>query len=226
MRSTLKSLLVALFVLLSLSSHLHAQVAAEGKMLPGTQSSSTHSAQVADGSGEVSGTIGFNNLAASETVDGYHHVNFGGSIAYVISNMGSIGFEYGYQSLGSETQSGATVSGHIQSYGGVYRGSLIPSGREIPYLLVAGGGLSETAIASAGNVKVSATQNGSYFGFGGGVSVYAGPNWGIRPEFRYERQHFLATTIDGYSVAASDQNYVMGTVSVFYRFGGRAAKKK
>ena len=99
----------------------------------------------------------------------------------------------------------------------------IQSGRVIPYVLVAGGGLSETAVGTSGGMKVTASQNGFgyYIGFGGGASIYAGPNWGIRPEFRYERQHFNSTTIGGSPIAAYSQNYILGTVSVFYQFGGK-----
>lgn len=29
--------------------------------------------------------------------------------------------------------------------------------------------------------------NSAYAGLGGGVRVYVGENWGVKPEFRYER---------------------------------------
>jgi hypothetical protein len=204
MRCILKCSIAALVVLLTLSTPLRAQVLA--------------------GSVDVSGNVGFSNLSGDETVDGNHHVAFGGSGAYNFAEMGAIGFDYSYQMLGSETLSGVSVSGHIQNYGGVYRAYLTKSSRVVPYVLVAGGGLSETEAASAGSIKVSVSQNGYYIGFGGGASIYAGPNWGIRPEFRYERQHFSATTVDGVSLAAYGQNYALGTISVFYQFGGRAKK--
>jgi hypothetical protein len=128
--------------------------------------------------------------------------------------------------LGSETASGITVSGHIQSYGAVYRGYLSKSSRVVPYVLVAGGGLSETAVGSAQGAKVSISQNGEYFGFGGGASIFVDPSWGIRPELRYERQQFSAETVDGSSFAAYGQNYVLGTISVFYQFGGKQSSKR
>ncbi len=201
MRSTFLSSLAALIVILTLSSPLHAQVAAK--------------------SADVSGNIGFSNLSGDETTDGKKHIAFGFAGAYNLTDLAAIGFEYSYQMLGSETQNGVTASGHIQSYGPVFRGSLLKSGRVIPYALVAGGGLSETAAGSGYGITVTASQNGFYFGFGGGASIYAGHNWGIRPEFRYERQHFDATTVGNNTVAASGQNYILGTISVFYQFGGK-----
>ena len=200
-RYMLKSSVVSLFVLLTLSSPLRAQVVAR--------------------SVDVSGNIGFSNLSGSETVDTKKHVAFGGAGAYNFNRMSSLGFEYSYQMLGSETQNGVKLSGHIQSYGGVYRVSLIKSKGVVPYDLVAGGGLSETAVGSGGGIKASASQNGYYIGFGGGASIYAGPHWGIRPEFRYERQQFLATTINGAQIATYGQNYILGTVSLFCQFGGK-----
>jgi hypothetical protein len=201
MRCILKCSIAALVVLLTLSTPLRAQVAAR--------------------SGDVSGNVGFSNLSGDETVDGNKHVAFGGAGAYNFSDWGAIGFDYSYQMLGSETASGVTVSGKIQSYGGVYRGYLSKSSRVVPYVLVAGGGFSETAVGTSGGMKVSASQNGYYIGFGGGASIYASPTWGIRPEFRYERQQFSATTVGGAALAAYGQNYALGTISIFYQFGGK-----
>ena len=203
MRSMLKCTIAALVVLLALSTPLRAQVLA--------------------GSGDVSGNIGFSNLSGNETVDGNKHVAFGGAVSYnsPTTNWASLGFEYSYQRLGSETAFGINDSGHLQSYGGVFHAYLRKSSCVAPYVLVAAGGLSETAVASTGGMKITSGQNGYYIGFGGGTSIYVEPNWGIRPEFRYERQQFSATTIAGSPSAAYGQNYILGTVSVFYQFGGK-----
>jgi len=201
MRSMLTCFIAALVVLLSLSSPVRAQVVAR--------------------SGEVSGNIGFSNLAG---VDGNKHVAFGGAGAYNFSDRGTLGAEYSYQMMGSETIGGVTGTARIQSYGPVVRAYLTKSSRIVPYMVVAGGGLSGTVVVSAQGISVSATQNGFYIGFGGGASIYASPNWGIRPEFRYERQQFMSTTISGIAIASTGENYYLGTVSVFYQWGGRAKK--
>ncbi len=214
MRSIFATSLAALVVLLTLSSISRAQAVA------GRDKSS--SSDDKDSSIDVSGNIGFSNLSGGETTDGKKHIAFGFAGAYNFTDiLSSLGFEYSYQMLGSETQSGVTASEHIQSYGPVLRGFLLKSGRVIPYLLVAAGGLSDKATASAGGITASASRNGYYIGFGGGTSIYAGSSWGIRPEVRYERQHFNSTTVDGSYSAASGQNYILGTISVFYQFGGK-----
>ena len=204
MRSIFAYSIAALVALFTLSSPLRAQVKA--------------------GSGDVSGNVGFSNLSGSETEDGNKHVAFGGAVSYnsPTTDWASLGFEYSYQMLGSATQSGVTESGHIQSYGGVFRAYLTKSNRVAPYALLAGGGQSDTEAATSGGLKVTASQSGYYIGFGGGASIYAGPSWGVRPELRYERQQFSATTVDSFPVAAYGQNYILGTISVFCQFGGKS----
>ena len=203
MRCTLKSFCVSMIFLLAVSSPAWAQ-------------------GIAAGSGEVTGNIGFSNLKG---VDNGRHASFGGSGTYNFSELIGVGFEYNYQMMGSETISGVTGTEHMQTYGAVARFALAKSTRVVPYVLVAAGGESMRDVVSAGNLSVSASQSGYYVGFGGGASIYAGTNWGIRPEFRYERQQFTATTIDNISVGAFGQNYVQGTVAIFYQFGGRRSQR-
>jgi hypothetical protein len=202
MRCILRSSIATLVVLLALSSPLRAQVLA--------------------GSGDISGNVGFSNLSGDETVDGNKHMAFGGAVSYnsPTTDWASLGFEYSYQRLGSETAI-VTDSGYLQSYGGVFHAYLRKSSRIVPYILVAAGGLSKTAVESAAGVKVTASRNGYHTGSGGGTSIYVGSNWGFRPELRYERQQFFATMIAGSPLAAYGQNYILGTVSVFYQFGGK-----
>ena len=199
-RCTLKSFCVSTILLLAVSSPALAQ-------------------GIAPGSGEVTGNIGFSNLKG---IDNSRHISFGGSGLYNATKMVGIGFDYNYQMMGSETIGGVKVSGHLQTYGPVARFAFSNPSRVIPYVLVAAGGASLHAGASSGNVSVGASQGGFYFGFGGGASIYAGSNWGIRPEFRYERQHFNSTTIQGTPVQSGSQNYAQGSVSIFYQFGGKS----
>ena len=220
MRSILKCSIAALVVLLCVSCPVRAQFVA--------------------GSHEVSGNIGFSNLTG---VDGNKHVAFGGAGVFNLTKWASIGGEYSYQMLGSSSTtitqyetdailpngirataggtSGINVSAHINSYGAIYRASLTKSSRIVPYALVAGGGIAATEGTTYQGANVSFSQNGYYFGFGGGVSFYVRSSWGVRPEFRYERQHFMSTTVDGDSIPSSGENYALGTVSVFYQWGGK-----
>jgi hypothetical protein len=62
-----------------------------------------------------------------------------------------------------------------------------------------------------------------YVAAGGGASFYVGHGFGIRPEFRYERQQFAATVVDGISISGGGQNDLRATVALFYQFGGRGA---
>jgi hypothetical protein len=177
---------------------------------------------VSSGSADISGNVGFSNLKG---VDGNRHVNFGGTGLYNLNEITGVGFEYTYQDMGSLTQGGVTGSEHLQLFGPVARIALAKSDRVVPFVAAAVGGASLHAVASAQNVSVGASQNGFYFGFGGGATIYAGNNWGIRPEFRYERQHFNSTSIDGIAISSFGQNDAQGTVALFYQFGGKRASK-
>jgi opacity protein-like surface antigen len=186
---------------------------------------STSRAQgIAAGSGEASGAFGYAHVNG---VASKNHLSFGGSGLYNLNPIVAVGFEYNYTPLGSETISGITGSEHLQTYGGVARFSLSKSSHIVPYALVGFGDVNGKAeiIASPEGVSASASQNGFYFAFGGGATIFAAPRWGIRPEFRYERQQFGATNINGSVSAAFGENDIQATVSVFYQFGGRSSQK-
>ena len=116
---------------------------------------------------------------------------------------------------------GVTGSEHIQTYGGVARFSFCDSAI-VPYAVVGFGGVNGKVVASYQGLSASEGQNGYYFAFGGGTTIFVGPRWGIRPEFRYERDQFLANS----QFAAGGQNVPQFLVSVFYQFGGRLSQKK
>jgi hypothetical protein len=65
--------------------------------------------------------------------------------------------------------------------------------------------------AGAEGVSVS-IGNSVYSGFGGGVRVYVGEHWGVKPEVRYQR--YLSSVAQG-------TNSVLYTVGIFYQFGDR-----
>jgi hypothetical protein len=173
---------------------------------------------IAAGSVEAAGTFGYAHV---DGVTSNNHFAFGGSGLYNFNQVVAAGFEYSYTPLGSETISGVSASEHLQTYGGVARFSFSDSSSVVPYALVGFGGANEKAVASFEGVSASAGQSGYYFAFGGGATIFVGPRWGIRPEFRFERQQFGA----GYQLASFGQNDIQGLVSVFYQFGGRQSQK-
>lgn len=173
---------------------------------------------IAEGSVEAAGTFGYAHVGG---VTSNNHFAFGGSVFYNINSNFAGGFEYKYTPLGSENIGGATASEHLQTYGGAARFTFAKSGRALPYAVIGFGGINEKAIASYEGVSESASQGGFYVAAAGGATIFMGDHWGIRPEFRYERQQFDGTSIGGYPVAAYGQNDVQGLVSVFYQFFGR-----
>ncbi len=120
---------------------------------------------------------------------------FAASIAWNAADDFAFAFEYGYTPLYSNhgSISGATgsSSGSMQTYGGVARVSMLAEHRVRPYFLFTGGGAEAQANASvtSGGVTTtaSASQSGSYIGFGGGVNLRLGGGFGARPEVRYQR---------------------------------------
>lgn len=167
----------------------------------------------AAGSGEASGTFGYSRV---DGVTSYNHFAFGGTGIYNLNQYIAVGFEYNYTPLGSETIMGATASAHLQTYGGVVHFTFCDSS-VAPYALVGFGGIDAKAVASYEGLSASAGQSGYYIAFGGGVNIFVGPRWGIRPEYRYERQQFLANS----QFDSSGQNDSQALVSLFYQFGGR-----
>lgn len=195
MRCTHKSFCASLVVLLAITCPAFAQ-------------------GIAAHSGEAAGIFGYSHV---DGVTSNNHFAFGGSGSYNFSPVVAAGFEYKYTPLGSETISGASASAHLQTYGGVARFSFAKASSVVPFVLVGFGGVNEKAVASSGGISASAGQSGFYFAFGGGATIFAGPNWGIRPEFRYERQQFVTNS----QFSSFGQNDVQGLVSVFYQFGGK-----
>lgn len=184
-------------------------------------SSAARAQGIARRSGEVGGTIGYNNL---KSIDNGRYATFGVSGAYNLSPWFALGGDYTFQRLGTIAVASTTGSEHLQLIGPVARFSANNASRLVPYVVVSGGGaVLQAAVALLNNSVMSASQKGFYFGVGGGASIYGGHNWGVRPEFRYERLHFNSTTIQGSSVGSFGQNDYQGTVTVFYQFGGRGS---
>lgn len=117
----------------------------------------------------------------------------------------------------SDSSSGVTVNAHgtdrLYNFGGGVDFGFGASKRVVPYVLAAVGvgheSISATATASGQSTTVSMTSNSVYLGVGGGVRLYAGNHWGVKPEFRFQR----------YSASGGASNSAVFTVGLFYQFG-------
>ncbi len=176
-------------------------------------------------SADLAGNIGFSNLTG---VDNNKHINFGGSFGFNPSSRATILAEYSYLPMGSVSASSggtsASVNGDYQQFGAAGHFNLGSAKTVVPYALVAFGYARCTAgltvsVSGSGSASGSGSLNGDYIGFGGGASIFFGKGFGLRPEFRYERQDFY---VSGQSLS---QNVALGTTSLFYQFGGKGKKK-
>ncbi len=78
-----------------------------------------------------------------------------------------------------------------------------------PYAAAGGGIVRLTSSGSSSNLPsdISASETDLTTNFGGGVRLFLGEHWGIRPDVRFV--HFPG------------ENYTRATVGVFFQFGGR-----
>jgi hypothetical protein len=126
--------------------------------------------------------------------------------------------EYNYQFM---SRYGAE-SLHAQLFGGAARLSL-RGNKVVPYLLLGGGGASETAsvpYTGPGPISsISASAHGGYFAAAGGATIFIGRSWGLRPEFRY---NYVSLSYAGQSAQV---NSVQIDSGVFFQFGGKSSGK-
>ena len=167
-------------------------------------------AQVAPHSGDLAFDAGYSNIGKgtnfNTTAVNRYTLGFSGG-ANVNQYLTAIG-EYNYFSM-PPVQG---VNFNMQGYGGAVRFNLATKGKVVPYGVFDGGGARLTGSQSG----VSVTSNGGYFGGGGGASLYLGKNWGVRPEFRYNRYFYTFGGING------NTNVLTATAGVFYQFGGKS----
>jgi len=139
---------------------------------------------------------------------------FSGSGGYNISpHIAALG-EYKFDPLA--TPLGNAFTWHSQLIGGAARYNFTPSRKIVPYAIV-GIGFYWLTASMPGTVE---NAGGYYVNFGGGISYYLGNHWGIRPEFRYERQH---ARYKGEEFLTS--NVVDLSGSIFFQFGRSGNKK-
>jgi len=170
----------------------------------------------------VGGGYAYLNTSDPGTDDGTkHHEMLDTSVSYNVLKLVSIGFEYTFTPLDNENIDGVSFTERLHNYGAVARFGFLPNRLVVPYVVVAGGGLSLKDEASQGNQSASVKASGGYFGAGGGANVYLGHGFGVRPEVRYQRQQLSDTTFEGFTVKGSGKNEIFLTGSLFYQFGGR-----
>jgi hypothetical protein len=180
-------------------------------------------AQVLAHSGEVAGTIGYDNTSmtsvnpVSTTLPTSDYF-YGGSGGYNVAPYITVLAEYKYDPLVAVT--GNPFSWHSQLAGSAARINLMPSKKVVPY-----------AIVGAGYIRLTATDgsiyeysDGYYVNVGGGASVYLGRHWGVRPEVRYERQHTTYGAITPNQIITGNVADVSG--SLFFQFGGSGKHRK
>ncbi|HEY0308782.1 MAG TPA: outer membrane beta-barrel protein [Acidobacteriaceae bacterium] len=171
---------------------------------------------------DIAVNAGTNNLSAN---DSSYHPEYGASLGYNFSSHFAVLGEYNYLSLGVyrvpltlTPNSTLKMSGNYQWAGGSVRYAPLHSSRIVPYVVGGGGCARESAAASVIGAGASATDtngsNGVYVSAGGGVSLFGGRNWGVRPEVRWDRQ-FYGSGNDNFNIRISD---VRGTLALFYQW--------
>ncbi len=180
------------------------------------------------GSIDLSANGGITNLNGVDNKKG--HGSFGFAAGYNLTSHLAVVGEYNYIMLGSLSEEVLeagfpagmlTEKEDVQLYGAAVRFSLINTRFVVPYVVVGGGGNRVEATATFQGQTISASDSGGYVGLGGGASFYLFHGFGVRPEFRYERLQFPATTIEGVVVSGGGDNDLRATAALFYQFGGR-----
>ena len=170
---------------------------------------------------DLSANVGVSNLNG---IDNHKGHPTGGASAYVnLTRAIAVGFDYNYYGLGT-VSAGVKDTEHLQTYGGSLRINLLPNRVLVPYVVAGVGGNRLTATASASSFSESAAINGSYFNGGGGVSLYLGNGFGLRPELRYERQQFHNQQFDGIYISGAATD-VHPTIALFYQIGSHGHRR-
>jgi len=182
--------------------------------------------QVAPGSGDTSFSAGYDHVGTGPNnefaIKSGNSFTTGGNGGYNINQCIEAGGEFNFFNDPQPSVSGVNFGLRILNYGGLVRFNLAPQSKVVPYGVFGIGGAHATARASQGSASASISENGYYLGGGGGASIYLGPNWGVRAEFRDNSNHFT------YQGSKNSTNVITMTGGLFYQFGGaarRTAKK-
>ncbi len=169
---------------------------------------------------EVSGSGGGITLDGG----GGTHAVIGATGAYRLGDHVHLFGEFSYSTLASSSfstsASGVSVTGNarvkLANFGGGADYSFRSSEAKVrPYITGAlgvghfygtGSGTGSNGVSA--NVSIGVT-NALYSGVGGGIRLYLGQHWGLKPEVRYQR----------YQSSLIGSNTVQYTVGLFYEFG-------
>jgi len=176
--------------------------------------------QVAPGSGDASYGFGYDHVGTGPNDEfaskSGNSLTTGGNGGYNINRYIEAGGEFSFFNDPQPSVNGISYALHIENYGGLVRFNLAPESKVVPYGVFAIGGSHATALARQGSASASISENGYYFGGGGGASIYLGPNWGVRAEFRDNWDHFT------YQSSPNSTSALAMTGGLFFQFGGSA----
>jgi hypothetical protein len=151
------------------------------------------------------------------------HATYGGGAAVPLGDNVHVFGEFGISTLASEQVSSgsitATGTAKLANYGGGADYSFGSSGSRFRPYVLAGVGIGHFYANGSGegtSVSLGIT-NQFYTALGGGVRMYLGKQWGLKPEVRYQHYYSSQSSLVGGTVAGSSA--VQYTVGVFYQFG-------
>ena len=171
-------------------------------------------------SGEVAGVFGWESLKG---IDDKTHVLFGASGGFNASERVQVFGEYTYLPLGSMSIVVVSAKGKAHLIGGGIRVHFGGASSRVNPFVVGAGGFSRATITINTPVSpISASGSGGYFGGGGGVSLFLGRNWGVRPEARFERLQWSTLSMSSINFPGGEgANVFTVRASLFFQFGGR-----
>jgi outer membrane protein W len=151
------------------------------------------------------------------------HATYGGGAAFLLGDNVHIFGEFSTATLATTSVSSgsvtATGSAKLANYGGGVDYSFGSADSKFrPYVLAGLGVGHYYATGSGGGTSVSlGITNEISYSFGGGVRVYLGKHWGLKPEVRYQRYGSANAALIGATVPGA--NTVQYTGGIFYQFG-------
>lgn len=170
---------------------------------------------------EVSPLIGRSDI---QGVDLRRHTFYGGTFGYYLNPRFTLLGEYTFLPMGTSIVNGpgVTTTGkeNFQIAGAALRYNFKPIHGVVPYVQLGGGYIHNLDKYTYTNGLAPSDYSASGYNVdaAGGLNIHLARNWGIRPEFRWDRQNLYPGVSQ-----VSHENY-FGSVGVFYQFGWRGKK--
>jgi hypothetical protein len=143
------------------------------------------------------------------------HPAYGAAAAFRLGDNVHLFGEFSSAKLLTETISGVTASAKVMNYGGGADYSFGSSKSKLRPYVTAGFGVGHFSASGPG---ISLTINNALYGeVGGGVRLYLGKHWGLKPEARYQRYSSSQSSLLQATIAGS--NAVAYTGGLFFQFG-------